>query len=90
MNRRRRRRWNVLLLLAAMAAPAASQAVNAPRNLLGIADSSGCTNDPAASTTVPGWITTAGSPALLCAALPGSGAPPHAGRITSGPYGSST
>lgn len=59
-------------------------AAAAPRNLIGIADTSACTTDPAASTTVPGWITLDGSPQLLCAA--GAMAP----RIAAGPYGSST
>lgn len=52
-----------------------------------------CTGDPAAATTVPGWITVAGSPALRCAdSLHASWAGERAPRvvIASGPYGAST
>ncbi len=62
-------------------------------NLIDVASSANCTTDPAASTTIPGWTTIAGSPALWCrsvAAIAGAGAAAIApGRITSGPYGSS-
>ncbi|HVC00862.1 MAG TPA: alkaline phosphatase family protein [Steroidobacteraceae bacterium] len=63
-------------------------------NFLAVADTSACTNDPAASTTVPGWITIGGSPQLLCADVADVAAAGAAsilpGRIGSGPYGSAT
>ena len=52
-----------------------------------------CTADPEAATTVPGWITVAGSPALRCAeSLHASwrGERPPRVVIASGPYGAST
>ena len=77
---------------AASAGPAAASAAPAfagPSNVIGIADASACTRDPAASTTVPGWITIAGSPSLRCA-TPQAVDPEGRVRIVSGPYGSST
>ncbi len=67
----------------------ASPAIAGARNAIGIADTSACTRDPAASTTIPGWITIAGSPSLRCAGARAGGAADRA-RIVSGPYGSST
>ena len=62
-------------------------------NLIGIATTANCTTDPAASTTIPGWTTTDGSPTLWCrtvADVAGAGAAAITpGRITNGPYGSS-
>ncbi len=62
-------------------------------NLIDVASSANCTTDPAASTTIAGWTTIAGSPALWCrsvAGIGGAGAAAIApGRIISGPYGSS-
>ncbi len=75
--------------LALGAALCAAPAIAAPRNAIGIADASACTRDPAASTTVPGWTTIAGSPSLRCAAPLTTGAADRV-RIVSGPYGSST
>lgn len=78
-----------ILVAAGLAASSLAQAAGDPVRI-GPADSSGCTTDPAASTTVPGWITTEGSPALICAqdAPPGR-ASIEPGRIAGGPYGSS-
>ena len=79
------------LLASASVAANAQEAGRA--NLIGVADTSGCTDDPAASTTVPGWITSEGNPSLLCrsvAEISASGAAAiQPGRIASGPYGSS-
>ena len=80
-----RRLAAVALVVVAMAAPAVAGA----RNAIGIVDVSACTRDPAASTTVPGWITIAGSPSLRCATPAAAGAADPV-RIVSGPYGSST
>ncbi len=81
----RRRLAALELLVTASASPAFAGAPNA----IGIADASACTRDPAASTTVPGWITVAGSPSLRCAA-PASASGTGGLQIVSGPYGSST
>lgn len=79
-------------LLAATSLAANGRAADRA-NLIGVADTSGCTEDPAASTTVPGWITSEGSPSLLCrslAEISASGAAAiQPDRIASGPYGSS-
>ncbi len=88
---------NFIVALAALAATAAALAASDGAangaNLIRVADSSGCTQDPAAATTVPGWMTLEGSPSLLCrpaAAIPASaGAAIQRDRIASGPYGSS-
>ncbi len=66
-----------------------AHAVAGTRNAIGIADASACTRDPAASTTIPGWITVAGSPSLRCAAPRTAGPGSHV-QIVNGPYGSST
>jgi hypothetical protein len=81
----RRRLAGLALGLALCASPAIAGA----RNAIGIADASACTRDPAASTTIPGWITIAGSPSLRCASPVAAGAADRA-KIVSGPYGSST
>ncbi|MGA8094096.1 MAG: alkaline phosphatase family protein [Steroidobacteraceae bacterium] len=60
---------------------------------LAFADAWRCSADPDAATTVPGWITVAGSPSLRCAnSLHAAWPAEHVPRvvITSGPYGAST
>ncbi|HUX72711.1 MAG TPA: alkaline phosphatase family protein [Steroidobacteraceae bacterium] len=82
-----------VLLAAASAVPPLAQAAAANgANYLRVDDLSGCTADPAASTTVPGWIAIEGSPALRCPSMTGFATPGSAsiepGLISSGPYGS--
>jgi Phosphoesterase family len=87
-------RWAAVLaavsaaaLLTVRAAPAGTP------NPLAFSPAFRCSADPDAATTVPGWVTVSGSPALRCgnslhAAWPGERAPRAV--ITSGPYGAST
>ena len=62
-------------------------------NLLRLPEGSRCTSDWSASNTVPGWITTAGSPALFCASVSvvsaSSDRPAPSTIVSSGPYGPS-
>lgn len=91
------KRWVAVLvavLVAALAAPPAGlcAAQGSSSNPLAFAHAFRCTADPDAATTIPGWITVSGSPALRCAeslhaAWPGKHAPRVA--ISSGPYGAS-
>ena len=81
----------VLALAGALAVPGVAQAARA--NPLGFARAFLCTADPAAASTVPGWVILSGSPALRCARSlrgiwPGTRIPRVA--IASGPYGAST
>jgi Phosphoesterase family len=79
-----------LLTLAALAVAAVAQAANP--DPLGFAVAFRCTADPRAASTVPGWITVAGAPALRCGAqLPADWPTRSAPRavIANGPYGSS-
>jgi hypothetical protein len=79
--------------MAAAAFPAIA-APGAGENLIRVADTSACTGDSAAATTLPGWTIVAGSPALLCMSFTNFATPLAAavmpGLIGSGPYGPAT
>lgn len=78
-------------LLIWMAAPA--YAATDAANLLRLPEGARCTDDRSASNTVPGWIATAGSPALFCASVAvvdaSSDRPVPSSIVSSGPYGPS-
>jgi hypothetical protein len=82
----------VTVIAVATAVFPVCRAQAATSNPLGFMHSFRCTADPAAATTVPGWIIVAGSPALRCAdALPARWPRRAAPRfvVASGPYGGS-
>ncbi len=86
-----RRRVLSLMLTVVLVAGGAAQAT-AP-NPLAFAPALRCTLDRQASSTVPGWLTLAGSPTLLCAgALRATYPAQRSPRVivASGPWGSST
>lgn len=83
----------ILVAVAAAALISVRTAHGGSSNPLAFSHAFRCSADPAAATTVPGWIIVSGSPALRCAnslqaAWPGEHAPRAV--ITSGPYGAST
>ena len=80
----------MLIVSAALADVCAAHAATA--NSLRFAHAFLCTTDPEAATTVPGWRTLAGSPALRCADSLHASWPwkrPPRVVIASGPYGAS-
>jgi hypothetical protein len=87
-------RWApVLAAVSAAALFTARTASAGTPNPLAFSPAFRCSADPDAATTVPGWITVSGSPALRCAnSLHAVWPKEHAPRvaISSGPYGAST
>lgn len=87
-------RWAAIVAAVSAAAPVGVCAAHGrSSNPLGFAHAFRCSADPAAATTVPGWIIVSGSPALRCAdSLHARWPAEHAPRvvIASGPYGAST
>ena len=93
VRRRRALRRTAALLLLSAALSGVCAAYAGPENPLRFAHTLLCTTDPEAATTVPGWLTVAGSPALRCAAsLHASWTGERRPRVVvaSGPYGTST
>ncbi|MHB1870537.1 MAG: alkaline phosphatase family protein [Steroidobacteraceae bacterium] len=86
------RRWALPAMLA-VTLIAGGTAHAAIQNPLAFAPDFRCSTDRQASSTVPGWVITAGSPALLCAgALRASWPAQRSPRVivASGPWGAST
>ncbi len=84
-------RYLVCALLIGLAAPA--HAATDAANLLRLPEGALCTGDRSASNTIPGWIASAGSPALFCATVAvvnaSSDRPAPSSIVSSGPYGPS-
>lgn len=93
------RLWRLALLAVLASTPAGLCAARGGRraaaptaNPLQFAAAYRCTSDPGEATTVPGWITVAGSPALRCADSLHAAWPGMRPRvaISSGPFGRSS